>query len=357
MEAPQDDRAIEELLESLAMALPRQGFWGWPMLVGVSGGADSVALLLLLLVLARRRGEPGRIIVAHAHHGLRPEADADHDFVVGLAADLGFRFTSARLDVPANAGRGGEGLEAVARRLRYQWLGHAAHEAGARHLVVAHTADDQAETILHRILRGTGVAGLAGMKPARQLVEGVALLRPLLGVRRAELRRFLATRGQAWREDSSNADRRFSRAFLRHEIVPRLEQGPWPAATEALVRLGLQAACVAGALASAAEMLLEKHCRPLAGGGASLDAGALRGLDDHLLAAMFATLWRQQAWPERDMGAVHYGRLVALLRDARGDHRGEMLPGGLRASATATGRLEIGPSTDGGSATRGGLGG
>jgi tRNA(Ile)-lysidine synthase len=357
MEAPQDDRAIEKVLESLAVALPRRGFWDWPFLVGVSGGADSVALLLLLLSLVRRRGEPSRIIVAHAHHGLRPEADADHDFVVGLAADLGFRCTSARHDVPANVGRGGEGLEAVARRLRYQWLGHAAHEAGARHLLVAHTADDQAETILHRILRGTGVAGLSGMKPARQLVEGVALLRPLLGVRRAELRRFLSKRGQAWREDSSNADRHFSRAFLRHEIVPRLEQGPWPAATEALVRLGQQAAGVAGALASVADMLLERHCRSLAGGGASLDAVALRGLDDHLLAAMFATLWRQRAWPERDMGAVQYGRLVALLRDEHRDDRGEMFPGGLRASATASGRLEIGPPTDGGPAMWRGQGG
>jgi tRNA(Ile)-lysidine synthase len=335
------DRSDDDLVETLASVLPKHGFWEWPVLVGVSGGADSVALLLALRSLAGRRAAAGRLVVAHAHHGLRPEADGDLAFVSELAAALGLEVVSEKLAVRASSAGGGEGLEARARRLRYDWLGRMAHARGARHVVVAHTADDQAETILHRALRGTGVAGLAGMKAGRRLVDGVALLRPLLGVRRAELRRFLVARGQEWREDGSNADRRFSRAFLRHEVFPRLEQGAWPAATEALVRLGRHVAHVAAALESAAENLLDRHATRLAEGGVGLDAGVLAGLDAHLLAAMFVALWRREGWPQRDMTAAHYDRLVDLLAAAaRMDQAKASLPGGVRATSV-TRTLEI----------------
>ncbi len=344
MAGPRHDRSDEDLPEMLAAALPQRGLWEWPLLVGVSGGADSVALLVALAALASRRGTMGRILVAHAHHGLRPEADDDLRFVAALAADLGVEIVTERLDLGGAAGNGGEGLEARARRLRYEWLGRIAHERGARHLLVAHTADDQAETILHRALRGTGVAGLAGMKPARRFIDGVALLRPLLGVRRARLRRFLVEQGLAWREDASNADPRFSRAFLRHEVLPRLEAGAWPAATEALVRLGQQAGLVAAALDSAAGYLLDRHARRLADGVVSLDAAALAGLDPHLLAAMFVALWRQEGWPERDMTAAHYARLVALLIAAERQEAATIcLPGGVRAAVALSGSLELHP--------------
>jgi tRNA(Ile)-lysidine synthase len=340
MAGPTHETPDDDLLETLAAALPKQGLWDWPLLVGVSGGADSVALLVALVSLASRRGASGRILVAHAHHGLRPEADDDLRFVVALAADLGVEVVTERLGLGGATGNGGEGLEARARRLRYGWLGRIAHERGARHLLVAHTADDQAETILHRALRGTGVAGLAGMKSARRFIDGVALLRPLLRVRRGQLRRFLVERGRSWREDASNADPRFSRAFLRNEVLPRLEAGAWPAATEALVRLGQQAGLVSAALDSAAGYLLDRHARRLAN-GVSLDAAALAGLDPHLLAAVFVALWRQEGWPERDMTAAHYSRLVALLAAAeRREAAAICLPGGVRA-ATAARTLEI----------------
>jgi len=344
MAGPAHEPPDNDLLVTLAAALPKQGLWDWPVLVGVSGGADSVALLVALVSLASRRGASGRILVAHAHHGLRPEADDDLRFVVALAADLGVEVATERLGLAGATGNGGEGLEARARRLRYDWLGRTAHERGARHLLVAHTADDQAETILHRALRGTGVAGLSGMKSARRFIDGVALLRPLLGVRRGELRRFLVERGRAWREDASNADARFARAFLRHEVLPRVEAGAWPAATEALVRLGQQAGLVSAALDSAAGYLLDRHAHRLADGAVSLDAAALAGLDSHLLAALFGALWRQEGWPERDMTAAHYGRLVALLNAAeRREAAAICLPGGVRGSVTSSGRIELRP--------------
>jgi len=342
----------DDLLETLAAALPKQGLWDWPVLVGVSGGADSVALLVALVSLASGRGAIGRILVAHAHHGLRPEADDDLRFVVALAADLGVEVATERLGVAGATGNGGEGLEARARRLRYGWLGRIAHERGARHLLVAHTADDQAETILHRALRGTGVAGLSGMKSARRFIDGVALLRPLLGVRRRELRRFLVDRGRSWREDASNADPRFARALLRHEVLPRVEAGAWPAATEALVRLGQQAGLVSAALDSAAGYLLDRHARRLAD-GVSLDAAALAGLDPHLLAAVFVALWRQEGWPERDMTAAHYSRLVALLTAAgRREAAAICLPGGVRGSVTPSGKIELCPGVSPGEDAR-----
>ena len=345
MAGPRHDRSDEDLPETLAAALPQRGFWEWPVLVGVSGGADSVALLVALAALASRPVTRSRIVVAHAHHGLRSEADDDLRFVASLAADLGVEFVSERLGLGGTTGNGGEGLESRARRLRYEWLGRLAHERGARHLLVAHTADDQAETILHRALRGTGVAGLAGMKSARRFVDGVALLRPFLGVRRARLRRFLVERRLAWREDASNADSRFSRAFLRHEVLPRLEAGAWPAATEALVRLGQQARLVAAALDSAAGVLLDRHARRSIDGVVSLDTAALAGLDPHLLAAVFVALWRQEGWPERDMTAAHYARLVAIVAAAERRERAAIsLPGGVRGSVTPSGSLELHPA-------------
>jgi len=302
------------VLDALAAALPRHGLWDAPLLVGVSGGADSVALLLGIVALEPGGASPIR--VAHAHHGLRDAADADLAFVEALAGSHGLPLVSTRLPVAEGDGVRGEGLEARARRLRYAWLGEAAHACGARHVLVAHTADDQAETILHRALRGTGVGGLAGMKRARRLVDGVALLRPLLGVRRAALRAWLTGHGQSWREDESNADPRFARARLRTEILPRIEAGAWPGATEALVRLGSQAAVVSGALESAAAHLLERHARPMPGGGVVIEAAAFRGLDAHLLAEVAAALWRREAWPCRDMTARHYREVAALLAAA-----------------------------------------
>jgi hypothetical protein len=127
-------------------------------------------------------------------------------------------------------------------------------------------------------------------------------------------------------------------------VLPRVEAGAWPAATEALVRLGQQAGLVAAALDSAAGVLLDRHARQLADGAVSLDAAALAGLDPHLLAAVFGALWRKEGWPERNMTAAHYARLVALLAAAeRREAVAICLPGGVRGSVTPSGRMELRP--------------
>ena len=329
---PPSPAAEAAFLTALVTGLPATHDWAFPSLVAVSGGADSVALAVAIARLVPPAAR-GRLVIAHADHGLRAESAADAEFVRALAERLGASCVCRRLDVAAAGGR--EGLEGRARRLRYEFLAAAAHEAGARHVLVAHTADDQAETILHRLLRGTGVAGLAGMRRARRLADGVALVRPLLHVSRASARAFLAATGQEWREDATNTDPTRSRNFLRHEILPRCTAGPYPAAAAAIARLGDQAAAAAAALASAAEHLLDARSRRLAGGVVAVQTTDLAGLDHHLLAEVCAAIWRRENWPRRDMTAAHY-RAVASMMRVVGEAAALDLPGGIRA------RLEAG---------------
>jgi tRNA(Ile)-lysidine synthase len=325
----------DAFLAALAEGLCTQRFWESPVVVAVSGGADSVALLIGLVRLAAAEERRGRLIVAHAEHDLREAAAADREFVASLAAGLGVAFSSRRLAVRHDVDGRGEGIEARARRLRYDFLLGVAHEAGARHVAVAHTADDQAETILHRILRGTGLAGLAGMEPARELGDGVAIVRPLLGTPRSLTRGFLTALGQHWCEDETNADTRFARSFLRHEIIATCERGPYPAATEAIVRLGRQAAAVAAAVRSAAERLVELHVTTVAEGRVVLRVAEFGRLDPHLLAEMFVVIWSRQGWPRCDMTTRHYAALAGLAAATSTGREADAptdFPGGVRVT-------------------------
>jgi tRNA(Ile)-lysidine synthase len=199
--------------------------------IGVSGGADSVALLRLLAELRSQLGV--RILVLHFHHQLRgAEADEDELFASGLARQFGFEFVSDRADVAGEARRKGWNLEDAARRLRYQFFASAGASRGLSRVAVAHTADDQAETVLAHLLRGTGPAGLAGIYPVAGLI-----IRPLLDIRRDELRDYLLTLNQSWREDATNQDTSRMRARIRHQLLPLLQQDFEPATVALLARL------------------------------------------------------------------------------------------------------------------------
>jgi tRNA(Ile)-lysidine synthase len=302
------------LLAALAAAVP-PGFWGASAVVAVSGGADSVALLLGLLAIAPADGRR-RLTVAHAEHDLRDAAADDRAFVERLAADLGLEVVCRRLAVRSESEDGprGEGVEARARRLRYAFLEDVARDRGGRHVVVGHTADDQAETILHRALRGTGLHGLTGMRPARELCPGIALVRPLLGISRAVVRGFLTATGRDWREDDSNLDRDYARNFLRHEILARCTAGPYPAAIESLTRLAGHAAAASSALRSAAEFILDSQASRHADGSVVLRLQGLAKLDAQLVAELFVALWQREGWAQRDMTARHYAALAAVVR-------------------------------------------
>jgi tRNA(Ile)-lysidine synthase len=199
--------------------------------IGVSGGADSVALLRLLAELRGRLCV--QLLVLHFHHQLRgAEADEDELFVAGLARELGFDFVPDRADVAGEARRNGWNLEDAARRLRYQFFASVADSHGLSRVAVAHTANDQAETVLAHLFRGTGPTGLAGIYP----VAG-RIIRPLLDIGHDELREYLLRLNQPWREDATNGDTSRTRARIRHKLLPLLQREFEPASVAHLGRL------------------------------------------------------------------------------------------------------------------------
>ena len=204
---------------------------GKRVLVAASGGADSTALALAL----RELGCP--LALAHVHHGIRGKAaDADARFVAALARKLGAPFFLGKFNVPAEAKKTGESLEMAARRLRRGFLVQTAKREKIRFIATGHTADDQAETVLLRIARGTSVAGLAGI-PYAAKQGGVLFVRPLRDATRNQVVEFLKRRRQPWREDATNADDFALRNRVRHEILPLLERRLNPAVRLALLRL------------------------------------------------------------------------------------------------------------------------
>jgi tRNA(Ile)-lysidine synthase len=204
--------------------------------VAVSGGADSVALLRLLLELRDALGI--RLVVLHFNHQLRGvDAAADQHFVEELSEANGVPCEVSSQDVRAAARREGWNLEDAARRLRYQFFDEVVGQGRVARVAVAHTADDQAETVLAHLVRGTGLAGLAGIHP----VLGT-IVRPLLEIRRQELREYLVATGQAWREDATNLDTTRLRARIRHRLLPFLEKDFEPQMVAQLCRLAALAA-------------------------------------------------------------------------------------------------------------------
>jgi tRNA(Ile)-lysidine synthase len=199
--------------------------------VAVSGGADSVALLRILHDGQAKLGV--KLLVAHFDHCLRgAESDADAEFVGGLARTYGLPFVLDREDVASAAKRNKWNLEDAARRLRYTFFERLIREGQANRIAVAHTADDQAETVLAHLIRGTGPTGLGGIYPVAGKV-----VRPLLAARREELQDYLRERGQSWREDASNLDTRRLRARIRSRLVPMLEREFSPRIVERLDEL------------------------------------------------------------------------------------------------------------------------
>lgn len=193
---------------------------GMRLAVAVSGGADSVALLRTLLEAAP---EIGLVLsVAHVHHGIRgAEADADAEFVAGLAAEHGLAFHRKDVDAPAVARANRETLEEAARKLRYQWFSELLDSRVVDAVATAHTLDDQAETVLHKLLRGAWTEGLSGIYPLVSRPNGL-ILRPFLGVTREEIEGWLSRIGQTFKEDSTNADVTYTRNRLRRELIPAL---------------------------------------------------------------------------------------------------------------------------------------
>lgn len=207
---------------------------GSHILVAVSGGADSVALLHTLHVLAP--AERWQLTVAHLEHGIRGKTSReDAAFVRTLALRLKVPCVVGRAKVPALAQREGISLEMAARQARYAFLARTARKVGAGLIATAHTADDQAETLLLKFLRGAGRGGLSGIESST-VVLGIRMIRPLLGVTRVEIEALLREQKCPWRDDESNADTVFLRNRVRHELLPLLERDFNPGLRQTLLR-------------------------------------------------------------------------------------------------------------------------
>ena len=208
---------------------------GAPLVLAVSGGPDSMALMHVVVEAAR--GHAWGPHVAHLDHGLRSDSAQDAQFVTDAASQLGLEVTIHKTDVAALAVERGDGLEEAGRVARYAFLEEVAAASGPDAVVLtAHNADDQAETVLLHLARGTGLAGLSGIAERRGRI-----LRPLLGERRASLRQALDSAGIRYRIDPSNEDPRFSRNRARADLLPAFE-GLHGRAIEAVSRMALQAA-------------------------------------------------------------------------------------------------------------------
>jgi tRNA(Ile)-lysidine synthase len=322
------------------------------LVVAVSGGADSVALTLTT-VQARPGGVP--LVLAHFNHLLRGgDSDTDENFVADLHAVLvaaghaGLRLCLGRADVAAASRAEGANLEAVARRERYRWLAEVARREGAAWVATGHTADDQAETVLHRLLRGSGLRGLRGIAACRPLAAGVSLVRPLLYSTRAEVLDLLHSLGQTYREDATNRDCQRTRSRLRHELIPLLAQKGNPAVVRVLGRLAAQAGEWFMALEEDARELLAAAERPRAGRLVVLDRATLAAAPRHRVCEAFRLLWDREGWPAGAMGHASWNRLAGV---AQGEAAGLDLPGGVHVRRRER-VVVVGPSQNGRSLNR-----
>jgi tRNA(Ile)-lysidine synthase len=326
---------IDHVWRALARAEASQD-----IVAAVSGGPDSVALLCALVQAGN-----GHVVVAHFNHGLRGGAsDADEAFVRDLTSRLSGR--ASRLSFKVLHWRdqpSGGNLEALARRERYDWLARVAQACGIRWIATGHTADDQAETVLFRLMRGTGLEGLGGIREVRFLDHGVAVVRPMLSVTRQNVLDFLAGLRQDYRTDETNADRRFTRNRIRHELLPLLAREYNPRVREVLSRLASQAADAYLALGDAAVELLDQASKPSAGRIEVLDAKVLAEAPAVVVRRAWRLLWSAKGWPMGEMGYREWTRLAEL---AQGRRSALDLPGGIRVRRK--GRvIQVGPANGG----------
>jgi len=312
---------------------------GQRVAVACSGGGDSVALLR---ILADLREELGVVLsVAHFHHQIRgAEADADKQFVEELASRLEVELHCGAGNVPAHASAEKISLETAARDLRHLWFAELIDQGKVDRIATAHTLDDQAETVLMRILRGTGVRGLAGIAPAQKVKH---LVRPLLTTSRLEIEAYLKALGQTWRQDASNLDTSHTRNRVRHTLLPLLERDFNPAIRQTLADLAELAQAEDeywnSELSSLLPRLVHEGKPSRSGRSSSGQSKGVLGLDLSSLLRLPLALRRQVIYETtRRLGVSlefkHIQQLTTLAEHGKASQK-VALPGGLVANRTA----------------------
>jgi len=324
---------------ALETAWPAENWRDVSVLLGVSGGADSVALARAMVALKGGRGL-GRIVVGHFNHRLRgADSDDDQQFVAGLCGQLGVEFRAGRAQGEGPACRSGDGIEAAARSLRYNFFRQTGEELGCRYVVTAHTAEDQAETILHRIIRGTGINGLAGIARTRTLGAALTVIRPLLGIHRPLLLEYLAALGQPFRTDATNSDRQFTRNRIRHEVLPSLATFN-SGVVDALLRLGQLAGEVQTVVDTLVDDLAERCLRKETAAALEIDLAELAMQPGYLIRELLIAQWQRRQWPLQAMGFEEWDELADMIYASAGAPdaapRKRMFPGGVSVQAEET---------------------
>ncbi len=315
------------------------------IILAVSGGADSTALLLAVDELINRDKLQVTPVIAHLNHGLRDESKDDAQWVKKLAKDLGYDVTVGTRDVKQAATKRKANLEQAARDARYDFLAKAAEKKDSKHVLTGHTQDDQAETVVMRLLRGSAAEGLSGSSSVRPLSEDseVQLVRPLMSwARRAETENYCRFKGIEFRSDSMNEDESFSRVRVRKQLMP-LMQSFNNRIVETLNRTANLLGEDASALSRQANLLIES-----AADTNNNETGA-PALDVKVLASAPAAVRRRalREWILRARGdlrrleTVHLVGVEKLLEGDRGGRVAE-LPGGMKVSRKG-GKLDVTP--------------
>jgi len=295
--------------QRLAAAWPPAQWQDVGVVVAVSGGADSVGLLRGLAAI--KHNGCGALYAAHFNHRLRgAESESDAQFVADLSRVLGFSYAGGA--APPAAEPVSRTSEEASRRARYDFLERTAEELGARYVATAHTADDQAETILHRIVRGTSIDGLRGIRRVRPLGTAVTLIRPLLSLRRSEVRQYLEDLGQPFHSDASNLDLGYTRNRIRHTLLRELEDEYNPEVVDALNRLGRLAGEAQEVIEDQLSELVSSAVAVVAGGTMEVDCAQLNGTPRYLVRQLFVELWRMHNWPLRAMGFEEWDGLADM---------------------------------------------
>ena len=288
---------IRKTVDSHAMLSP-----GDVIVAGVSGGSDSVALLFALWDL--REFYPDiDLIVSHVNHGLRgSESDEDAEFVRETAQRLDLSFECVRVDTEGFRKKHGLSLEDAARELRYRFFNDVLAKHSAQRIATAHTLNDQAETVIMRLIRGSGSQGLAGIRPS---VGNI--IRPLINVTKLEAREYLRSKGVSWREDSTNSSDEFLRNRVRNELIPLLESYN-PAVEQVLSRVAAVCAAEADFISAEAEKKFRKIVR-VAGGGV---LGDVEKLLQEPLAIRFSVMRKSILAVKGDLNSVSAKHLFSI---------------------------------------------
>jgi len=327
-------------------------------LLAISGGCDSMAMLHGLCMLRQTQmPELSNLQVAHLNHQLRgAESDADAEFVQQQAKSLGLEVTSGSIDVARIARETNQSLETAARQQRYQFLTQTARTQGCNKIALAHNADDNVETIIHRIIRGTGIRGLAGIPAVRPLTEAeeqtaandksdLLLIRPLLTASRCEIEAFVKNHNIAYRQDRSNFSSAYTRNRIRHELLPFLREKYNPEIDTALLQLGEIASDYQEILTLECRAEFENLIRDNTADKVVLDAAALQTKHQILQAQIIHEALLELQVPQQRIGFRQIKSVLDLINRKDCPSKIVQLPLGINVERSETDELIISTSS------------